>query len=364
MDNNLITAGDANEPLIPANLCEICYESRELQDLQCSHGFCTACLRLYFKDKVLDGNVLVVKCPKTECLAPVHQETIRDLLDEEWFERYLLMYERKSKESNIYFRWCPQRNCQGFDEFKGDNKLVCGACKSEFCFLCSEEWHQGRCKNPFGANGKEFYEWARDKNVKLCPQCRLPVEKNGGCPNMNCTKCGFGFCWLCMQSTSDHDSESCFRHSQGFNMHWFMILMLVFLPLSFVFSYFVLAVIYILNLRESGNLNHPVLRSSAYRYSMLVASFIFSPVFMALGLALIPVLTLIIVPIALTLLRNSTCSSYLIFQLAALVLSPILISLFLIVLALALVIGPIVGLGLFLFKLYYLIKYRSNGLIV
>ena len=43
-------------------------------------------------------------------------------------------------------------------------------------------------------------------NTKECPnpKCKLPIEKNQGCNHMNCKKCGFHFCWKCMQKWEGH----------------------------------------------------------------------------------------------------------------------------------------------------------------
>ncbi len=39
-------------------------------------------------------------------------------------------------------------------------------------------------------------EWLQ-KNTKACPQCKAPVEKNGGCNHMTCNQCRHEFCWTC-----------------------------------------------------------------------------------------------------------------------------------------------------------------------
>lgn len=45
-----------------------------------------------------------------------------------------------------------------------------------------------------------------------CPECRAPIEKNGGCMHMSCKKnsggCGFEFCWLCRGPWSEHGSAT------------------------------------------------------------------------------------------------------------------------------------------------------------
>eukprot|EP00026_Physarum_polycephalum_P005402 Phypoly_transcript_05436.p2 GENE.Phypoly_transcript_05436~~Phypoly_transcript_05436.p2 ORF type:complete len:251 (+),score=43.97 Phypoly_transcript_05436:964-1716(+) len=49
-------------------------------------------------------------------------------------------------------------------------------------------------------------------NTKKCPECRAPIEKNGGGMHMSCKKnsggCGYEFCWLCRGPWSEHGSAT------------------------------------------------------------------------------------------------------------------------------------------------------------
>merc|ERR1712100_281120 len=49
-------------------------------------------------------------------------------------------------------------------------------------------------------------------NTKRCPKCRSPIEKNGGCMHMTCSKagggCGHEFCWMCRGPWSEHGSAT------------------------------------------------------------------------------------------------------------------------------------------------------------
>ncbi|MDR3550847.1 MAG: IBR domain-containing protein [Candidatus Babeliales bacterium] len=42
------------------------------------------------------------------------------------------------------------------------------------------------------------------KHTKACPNCAIPIEKNGGCDWMKCTVCAHEFCWECL-ATHDHN---------------------------------------------------------------------------------------------------------------------------------------------------------------
>ncbi|XP_059928815.1 E3 ubiquitin-protein ligase parkin [Gadus macrocephalus] len=95
------------------------------------------------------------------------------------------------------------------------NGLGCGLV---FCRDCKEEYHEGECHMAASCSGdaatqcfvvdegalqRSRWELAsRDtirETTKPCPQCGVPVEKNGGCMHMVCprTQCSSEWCWIC-----------------------------------------------------------------------------------------------------------------------------------------------------------------------
>lgn len=126
------------------------------------------------------------------------------------------------------FRNCPIPNCDsmvmqlGFDssvvstlaEFVEKNLIPTVVCshKHRFCFNCLQEDHspcpcniakkwEKKCKDD-----TETCHWLA-ANTKDCPHCSTPIEKNGGCNQMICSKCGFAFCWICLKDWSLHNSH-------------------------------------------------------------------------------------------------------------------------------------------------------------
>lgn len=46
----------------------------------------------------------------------------------------------------------------------------------------------------------DLKKWARNVSgnlVRNCPNCKVLIEKDEGCPKMTCGSCHYGFCWIC-----------------------------------------------------------------------------------------------------------------------------------------------------------------------
>jgi len=119
-------------------------------------------------------------------------------------------------------KFCPAPDC-GYVikcERKNRNESVLCNCGFKFCFKCAdydvgdhvpstcdmvEKWLRK------ASDESENVQWIL-ANTKKCPQCRKPIEKNGGCMHMTCQKhaggCGFEFCWLCRGDWKEHGSQT------------------------------------------------------------------------------------------------------------------------------------------------------------
>ncbi|XP_068041327.1 E3 ubiquitin-protein ligase parkin isoform X2 [Anomalospiza imberbis] len=108
---------------------------------------------------------------------------------------------------------CPDSLIKELHHFR-----ILGEEQSVFCRECKEEFHEGECNSllsPPGAMAQKGYvvdehaamqarweEASREtikKTTKPCPNCNIPVEKNGGCMHMKCPRpqCRFEWCWNC-----------------------------------------------------------------------------------------------------------------------------------------------------------------------
>ena len=57
---------------------------------------------------------------------------------------------------------------------------------------------------------KAYLNYAIKAKIKTCPRCMFPIEKNGGCNHLTCSRCHFEFCWICLSAyTFNHfDNEN------------------------------------------------------------------------------------------------------------------------------------------------------------
>ena len=51
--------------------------------------------------------------------------------------------------------------------------------------------------------GRTTEEWI-ELSTRPCPKCKTRIEKNGGCNYVQCSRCGFAFCWVCGDDWKTH----------------------------------------------------------------------------------------------------------------------------------------------------------------
>ena len=57
-----------------------------------------------------------------------------------------------------------------------------------------------------GSDGLEsllLLDSSEDGNIKQCPMCNVPIERDSGCASMACTRCKHIFCWFCLKSLTN-----------------------------------------------------------------------------------------------------------------------------------------------------------------
>ncbi|GMM33221.1 E3 ubiquitin-protein ligase [Saccharomycopsis crataegensis] len=144
---------------------------------------------------------------------------------------YIKQIAKKYIEAHKNLHWCPAPDCPALiqvnDYIPSKEELatkithlpIVSCLQSHtFCLNCNyenhypvpcsvvERWVQ-KC-----SNDSETANWI-NLNTKQCTKCENPIEKNGGCNHMTCSKCGFEFCWICSGPWKSHGSQyySCNR---------------------------------------------------------------------------------------------------------------------------------------------------------
>ncbi|WJX24531.1 RBR-type E3 ubiquitin transferase [Trifolium repens] len=208
---------ETNEITIPTPLpikgvpfydCEICYESKPLNDSfnieGCTHFFCTKCTIKYIVSK-LQENKVILNCPESGCSGVLNPQYCKPILPNNvlnWWEKALS--ESVVPEKNKFY--CPFYNCSAL-LFSDDNhygkvieECTCPHCKRSFCVKCKTPWHKEMSCEKFQrlkhSNDALMLDLADRKKWKECPNCRHLIEKSQGCNHMKC-RCSYMFCYQC-----------------------------------------------------------------------------------------------------------------------------------------------------------------------
>merc|ERR1711879_1090918 len=100
------------------------------------------CLRGHIQSLIDSGSVLDMTCP-SGC-SELMEVDIQAALTEEKFGQYqqFQFLARLQLEPNC--RWCPNPHCDSGTVGDGlSDRLECDKCGTVFCFLCSQEYHEG-----------------------------------------------------------------------------------------------------------------------------------------------------------------------------------------------------------------------------
>nr|XP_020477958.1 E3 ubiquitin-protein ligase parkin isoform X1 [Monopterus albus] len=190
------------------------------------HVICLDCFRRYCETRLNERQF--VHHPEIgyslPCAAGCIDSLIKELhhfrvLGDEQYGRYL-QYGAEECLLTIGGLMCPSPGCgAGLLPPDGSRRVQCDkqvGCGFVFCRDCREGYHEGACQPqqplPSGEASQGFVvgekaslrgRWDQasllliQKSTKRCPQCSVPVERNGGCMHMQCPLCRAEWCWLC-----------------------------------------------------------------------------------------------------------------------------------------------------------------------
>jgi hypothetical protein len=191
--------------------CSICFSTVSTKDslsLQCSHGFCRDCWIEHLRARLDEGghNAVLATCPWQGCKCVVPAFVWEDLLSAKEVARYRAMLRDQYALTWKDWKHCPKDDCHNVVSWHGKiNVPVNCLCTFRWCYVCQDEKvgdHAPATCEEVAAWLKKFSSESENllfirANTRMCPKCRSPIEKNGGCMHMTCRKCRHEFCWIC-----------------------------------------------------------------------------------------------------------------------------------------------------------------------
>lgn len=166
-------------------------------------------------------------------------------LDWKWASIYFIAVAEVALDSNR--AWCPQAGCETICHICTTNghtvgsgvPVKCPSCDKEFCSVCSATWHPGMtCQEhgkmlvkrgmEHGANtpsilGDILVFNDGSSEIKRCPMCNIPIERDAGCAQMMCKRCKHVFCWFCLTSLDVSGGWKIFSHVQDDDLLIFLL---------------------------------------------------------------------------------------------------------------------------------------------
>ena len=207
--------------------CTVCFcpidgKIYRLED--CGHPYCSECIRDLIKNGI-NSKQIPILCSAEGCQHPLVWKDFNNMLGSD--QRQELMKSSVEKfvaQNPETYKFCSTADCVmvyriGYNE---GLPYECAGCGIIICTKCHTQYHHGMsCAmylSKLNTPDYDLEEWVREKpDIRaLCPGCKTPIEKNGGCSHMHCTQCNVHICWWCKKTfrsageTYDHQG-SCNR---------------------------------------------------------------------------------------------------------------------------------------------------------
>ncbi|KAF7289962.1 RING finger protein [Mycena indigotica] len=184
--------------------CPICFNKYVAPvTLSCGHTWCRNCLSQYLLVSV-DHRRFPLTClgGNGQCHQPIPLSTARNVLTPNEFnmlvDTALSSYVRAHAKE---LHHCPTPDCLQIYRTGPEGTVVqCPSCLVRICTYCHVEAHEGfPCAEQDGGD-RSFKEWVAEHDVKHCPGCEVPIERDKGCHHVTCSQCQTHICWMCLRT--------------------------------------------------------------------------------------------------------------------------------------------------------------------
>ncbi|KAH9924371.1 hypothetical protein B0H21DRAFT_712463 [Amylocystis lapponica] len=196
----------------PEVQCPVCFDEVTAPvTLKCGHTYCRTCLANYLLSAV-DTKVFPLKClarSEAQCTHSIPLSAVQEVLSPNDFNSvvhaaFFAYVHARPKE----FHYCPTPDCpQVYRHAAPDTVLQCPSCFVRICPHCHSEAHDTEnCPDRDTEDTRLFESWKNEHDVKSCPGCKAPIEREMGCNHMTCVRCMTHICWVCLaQYTRSED---------------------------------------------------------------------------------------------------------------------------------------------------------------
>jgi len=184
--------------------CPICLCDCEAHELyaysSCLHAYCFQCLQQYYQIKIMELDVISLRCPFPGCTTVVHSDDVEAVLHDDGLEQYEKAKQIQQVKADPNCRYCPSPDC-GHPQIwnGGEPQMTCSLCGNAFCAACRTLWHsEETCEQNMLDNApvdELTLKWKHRHDVRACPNCGIEICKSSGCPKMRCKNCQHLFHW-------------------------------------------------------------------------------------------------------------------------------------------------------------------------
>ncbi|KAJ7770618.1 hypothetical protein B0H16DRAFT_218276 [Mycena metata] len=184
--------------------CPICFNQVVSPiTLRCGHHWCRTCCIQYLL-AAIENRHFPLTClgDEAKCTEPISLTVARSILQPSEFNAIV----DASVSSYVHahakqFHYCPSPDCPQIYRTGPKGSVVqCPSCLLRICSHCHAEAHDGfACAEQDGGD-RLFKEWVKNHDVKNCPGCAIPIERDEGCHHVTCIQCQTHICWVCLQT--------------------------------------------------------------------------------------------------------------------------------------------------------------------
>eukprot|EP01101_Sappina_pedata_P006614 TRINITY_DN333_c0_g1_i1.p1 TRINITY_DN333_c0_g1~~TRINITY_DN333_c0_g1_i1.p1 ORF type:complete len:392 (+),score=77.78 TRINITY_DN333_c0_g1_i1:30-1178(+) len=219
--------------------CPICCEDVDkLFELDCGHSSsCYACVQRYCKAQIFGEHTMgKINCDMKclICWRHITGDTLMSVLGSKLYSDFCYFSSLRNNKTFASYK-CPNEKCEnGFmcvpldgagaldsatqsycSSVYNKKTAECPSCQAVVCRVCSEKGHAQAEKCPAKSKSKNILHSAGNRmwcamNTNKCPNCKVNIEKKGGCPHMTCANCSHYFCWKCKKQISRGGKTRCY----------------------------------------------------------------------------------------------------------------------------------------------------------